>query len=80
MSERRARKRSAALRAVESLWPHGVPDDIRPFEMAKQIRLWLSDYCRGEGYPELSITYATIKDAIDRSSLPPIRHPDLSGL
>jgi len=65
VSERRARKRNAVLLAVKNLWPDGVPKDLRPFEAAKQIRLWLEDYCRRRGYPQLSLTYATIKDAID---------------
>jgi hypothetical protein len=64
MHPRRARKRSAALRAIESLWPNGIPEDVRPFDAAKRVRHWLTDYCRREGFPQISIAYETIRDAI----------------
>ena len=66
MSVRRARKRNAVLHAVENLWPNGPPDEVRPFDMAKRIRQWLSDYCRREGFPQLSIAYETISAAVKK--------------
>lgn len=66
IKERLSRKRSLVSKAINTLWPDGVPDTITNAVLVHSVGNWLTDYCKRQGAPKPEISGDTILRAAGR--------------
>ena len=64
--ERVSRKRSLVSKAINTLWPDGVPDRVSNSALVHSVGNWLTDYCKRENSPKPEISGDTILRAAGR--------------